>query len=112
MYDFCLCTPYSFAKEAMYEQNLEIMAHLFRIGLTVTSDIIMCHEMAKRHNLPTDQEFWRSLNHTSIACSVALLAIMFPFWEQSAGVTDEIWFAKTINKQIVYATPEEILLWT
>ena len=109
-----LATPYSYkgndkAIEKMvmnrrYERALDITAELLNRGLIVYCPIVHFHNIAKKHALPTDAEYWKKCNDQYLlACGTMIVAKM-KGWTSSVGVAYEIEFARDHGIPVDYLT--------
>lgn len=71
----------------------------------VFSPISHSHYMAMENEMPTTFEFWVRQNHAFIEWCDAVVVLMLPGWKDSKGVKDEVEFAKTLNKRVIYMMP-------
>lgn len=56
-------------------------------------------------DLGTDWEFWKNFCVDFLRRCDKLLVIMYPKWNESRGVAEEIRLAKELNIPVVYFTP-------
>lgn len=103
-----VASPYSHHNSAVVESRHREVMHFMtqlaatRYDLVPFSPILHCHEWAKRHDLPSDAEFWRRQNLTMIRHCDELHVCCLDGWTDSKGVAVEIQFAKDIGLPIVY----------
>lgn len=64
------------------------------------SPIVYSHAFGLKYELPKEYKFWKQRDRNSLQRCDALYVLMMPGWEDSIGVTDEIAYAKSINKPI------------
>jgi len=61
-----LASPYSHPSHEImherYEQAAAVTAHFLRNHRYVYSPIVHCHELARRHDLPRNINFWKDYN--------------------------------------------------
>ncbi len=92
-----LASPYTAKSElTRHERYLkvsEVIAKYLRAGIHVYSPIVHCHEIARRHTLPTSFQFWADYNYAMLGEACLLHVLQLPGWEKSRGVTAEIAFA-------------------
>lgn len=86
--------PDALIRHTRYLLVEEVTALLIKQGLIVYSPIVHCHEMAKRHNFPTDAKFWEHYNNSFIRHCTSVLVLVSPDLHTSKGVMAEIDFAK------------------
>lgn len=84
----------------------DFCARLMRLGAHVISPIAHSHPIAMANDLPTDFDFWQSLDHDLIDRCDVVMVLELPGHEQSAGVADEIAYARSIGKLVVCVRPE------
>jgi len=72
----------------------EVTAQLLRQGDHIYSPIVHCHELAQKHELPTDFEFWQNYNRAMLSKASELYVLAMDGWEDSKGVQAEREFAK------------------
>lgn len=102
-----LASPYTGNEQQRYEEVMHAAAYFLKKGMVVFSPIVYGHGMAKQHNLPTQFDFWASLDHRMIDILDEVWVLCISGWEESKGVTDEISYAHSKNKVIRYVHPEE-----
>ena len=92
-----LASPYTHkdpqVQQQRYELAMEAVAEFLRQGEFVYSPIVHCHEMAKRHSLPTDYQFWWNYNVDFMDSAQSIYVLCIDGWKESAGVRKEIEFA-------------------
>ena len=108
-----LASPYTDKSTAImherYLRVLEVTAHIQRAGITVYSPIIHNHEMAKRHKMPRDSEFWEKHNYAMLRVAAAMGILELPGWQDSVGIGKELRYARELNiviRQIPYPLEE------
>jgi len=77
-------------------------AELMRGGHIVYSPISMSHAI----DLGTDFEAWEAQDKAFIDWCDAVYVNMISGWDTSIGVTEEIRYAKSLGKQIIYSEDE------
>ena len=104
-----LASPYSSPSHQIrvqrYNQVMEKASQMVKEGRIVYSPIIHFHEMAERHNLPTDYAFWKYLCEQMLFKADSLALYKMPGWEESVGMSGEIELARKINlpiEEIIY----------
>lgn len=99
-----LASPYSHANpdvmEARFLAAEAVLAHLLRTSEWTYSPIVHCHALAKRHDLPTDHEFWGSYNLAMLHRAHNITVLTLPGWEESRGVQQELQWARAIGLSI------------
>ena len=70
------------------------------------SPILHCHSMSKEFSLPKVYEYWQETDRNAIShCDKVYVLMMkddLGKWEDSIGITDEIYYASSIGKEIVF----------
>lgn len=101
-----ISSPYSHSDknvvEYRYEQILEICSKLMMENKFVFSPIAHGHEMVKKHDVPSDWEYWQNYCRLCISKCDMVYVIMLEGWESSSGVQGEIAIAKELNVPIEY----------
>lgn len=72
----------------------QITAAMLKRQLVVYSPIVHCHELAQRHDMPHDFEFWRSYNFGMLRHASTIHVVAMNGWEDSRGVMAELDFAE------------------
>lgn len=89
-----LASPYTDKSELVmhdrYLKALEVTAHFQRAGITVYSPIVHNHDMAKRHSMPKDSEFWEQHNENMLRVALIMYILELEGWEESKGIAKEI----------------------
>ena len=80
-------------------------ARLLRHRQWVYSPIVHCHELARRHELPTHYEFWATYNRAMLQHASELRILKLPGWDQSKGVSYETQLARSIGIPVTYEEP-------
>lgn len=96
-----LASPYShkdpLVVRTRFLLTMQATAALIKQGHFVWSPIVHCHEMAERHTMPTDAEFWKSYNFDFIRRADAIFLLAISGWDQSKGVAMELDLARDLN---------------
>lgn len=91
-----LASPYSHTDpkvmEARYEETLDYMHYLLSSSRWAFSPIVHCHELAKKHYLPTDYAYWKKYNFHMLARCEELYILGLDGWRASKGVKAELEF--------------------
>ena len=108
-----LAGPYShkdpLVRENRYLRLLEAeYALITSKGLCVMNPIGMCHELSKMYKMPTGYKYWQSRDRELIKRSDEVYVLTMQGWKESVGVTDEIQFAKSLGKSVIYLTPSAV----
>ncbi|QXN60183.1 hypothetical protein KUA24_116 [Vibrio phage HNL01] len=101
-------------RQQRYEYTLKRLTRMLCDGSLVYSPIAHCHEASNLYGLPKEYEFWQRIDRHMIdlAEEVRVLTMEddFGHWVTSAGVTDEITYAKSLGKEVVYCTCDDYKL--
>ena len=102
---YYLASPYSHKDHSVMEERYlaidNFAAEMFKQGFyKVHEPIASCHHKSKRHQLPSGYTFWQKRDRWLIDKSDAVLVLMIDGWKESVGVTDEIWYAKSLHKPV------------
>lgn len=90
-----------------YQTAVSITACLFKHGYHVFSPIAHSHEMARFGYMKSDWKAWKSYDERMISlCDELWVATEMDGWDESAGVTAEIEFARRIGKPVVFYEEE------
>jgi len=104
-----VASPYSHPEHKVMEERYHLVmkycSDLINRGQIPFSPIVYGHELAKKHNLPTDAKFWDEFNMSFLRLSRVLHVYCIPGWEKSVGVRREIDFATEIGIPIVIIPP-------
>jgi hypothetical protein len=104
-----LASPYSGTEEEQEARFLAaecFVADMLPFSVeAIFSPIVFCHEMAKRHNLPGDANFWAAMNMDYMRAASKIWVLKLPGWEESIGVQDEIRWAHVERKPLMYVEP-------
>lgn len=104
-----LASPYSHENKRVEEQRFHnVLAKLSEFaqeGLHAYSPIAHWHPVAMRHQLPTDFEYFRSINESMIKRCDYVVVLTLDGWEISRGVTHEMSFAQANNIPLLTVHP-------
>lgn len=89
-------------REGRYLQVMRKTKELLEKGLTVFSPILHCHPMSVIYGLPKDFSFWECLDKSYIDNCNVVWVYKMEGWEESRGITQEIAYAKSQGKHIIY----------
>lgn len=96
-----LASPYTHPdKEVMHVRFFEAEHALFlalRDCHWVYSPIVHCHELARKHKLPTSHTYWLAYDTEFLRLSSELWTLYIPGWDTSKGVTYERKLAQTLG---------------
>lgn len=100
-----LASPYSHKDHVVMEERFRAVeaatAELLRNEQRVYSPIVHCHELAKRHRLPTTAKYWEAYNFAMLARAAKLYVLTIPGWDESIGVTGEMKFAHDLGLPVI-----------
>jgi hypothetical protein len=104
-----LAQPYSHHDPAVrqhrYEQGMLLTAQLAASDAIVYAPIVHWHEVALRHDLPTDFAFWQRICLAMLGRSSQMLIAKLPGWKESVGVNAEREYAYSLGLPIDYINP-------
>lgn len=102
-----LASPYSGDEELNYSEAERAAAYFIYLGYSIFSPIVHCHEMCRRHQLPTSHDFWLSYDHRFLDVATELWILCIPGWSKSIGIADEVKYAsqKGLEIPIRYIIP-------
>lgn len=96
-----LASPYTHADPAVMQQRhdaaMAFTAEQLANRVWVYSPIVHCHEMALRHTLPFDFDFWQEYNFALLSKASHLWILALDGWDQSKGVTAEVDLAARLS---------------
>lgn len=97
-----LAGPYSYDPDQAFNLHLFYAAQLLQSGALVFSPIAHNHQLAKTHGLPSDYIFWTAHNKAILQRCDELWVMLEPGWNTSKGTQQEIEFALSLSKPILY----------
>jgi Domain of unknown function (DUF1937) len=93
-----LASPYthinSDVMEYRYELCCEALVWLLDRKIWTYSPIVHCHEVAKKHELPRDINFWWNYNKAMLSDAMGFFILCIDGWDTSNGVAQELLYAK------------------
>lgn len=95
-------------REYRHQVLLKAEVHLLLDGLAVISPINMCHELGKTYGFNHGYEYWKERDRTLISKCDELVCVTQDGWEQSVGVTDEIYYAKKLGIPVRFLDPRDL----
>lgn len=105
-----LASPYSHPDVKIRHVRLlsamEATAWLLKQGTWVYSPIVHCHDLALRHDLPKEFDFWQHYNRAMLTPATALYLLNTSGLAESKGVKAELEYAIRDGKLIHVLTPE------
>jgi len=103
-----LAGPYTDKDEQVVQRRIDkyasVVAHFMNTSenLYLFSPILQCFHVANQHNLPHDFAFWAQRDFFMIKKSAAMWVATFPGWQESYGVSQELEYAESIQKEVLY----------
>jgi hypothetical protein len=109
-----LASPYTHSDPEVvlsrYDDTLLAVSTLARLNIHVISPIILWHQAAITHSLPTSHHFWQSFNESLLTRCSSLILLQLDGWQSSAGIAHELNFAAAHQLPITHLTPSSLLL--
>ncbi len=103
-----LASPYSHPDPGVVENRYQsVMAYTALLLIKkqwVYSPIVHCHEMAKKHKLPTDAAYWQDYNETMLRAADELYVLMLHKWQNSVGVRMELEFWENLGRTPIFVS--------
>lgn len=101
--------PNTIVREQRYLRLLEAEYALIKArGFCVMNPIGMCHSLSKMYKMPTGYKYWQSRDRELINRCDEVYVLTMQGWKESVGVTDEIQYAKSIGRPVIYLTPSAV----
>jgi hypothetical protein len=104
-----VASPYSHKSKSVmnirYHRVLRYTAHLLNTGIFVYSPIVHCHDMAKKHAMPTDFAFWKHYNECMLSHSNGMLVLGLKGVKDSIGVKGELEIAAQYSIPVKFVDP-------
>jgi len=107
-----LAGPYTHKNKEVVKQRIDeyAMAVAYFINsapnLFLFSPILQCFHVANQHELPHDFTFWAQRDFFMIKKSSAMWVLTLPGWEKSYGLSQELEYAESIKRDILYVLQE------
>ena len=107
-----LAGPYSHEDDNVKKQRVaemeEALAFFARNAqnLCLYSPIVHWSSVAFNHDLPHDAHWWMEQDFFMIRQSSAMWVLTIEGWKTSFGVGQELEFAESINRDILYVVPD------
>lgn len=95
-------------RNARFELACAAQAELLNAGMHPIGPIVSSHPIAVAYDLPKDFRFWLDLNHKLIDACAEVWVLCLEGWDESAGVADEIAYARSTSKTIRYVDPLDV----
>jgi len=107
-----LASPYSHSDPSIrnerVRQTIAAVANLMTSNLVIYSPIIHNHQIAIKHNLPTDWEYWQQFDEVMLSKCNQIYVLMLEGWLESRGIKAEIAIARKLRLPIGYLGYSEI----
>lgn len=108
-----LASPYShpleYVQQTRFEQACAAAAALMRQGVYVFSPIAHTHPIACAGQLPTGWDFWQPYDRLYLQACERMIVLQLEGWDESKGVSDEIFIMQSMGKPVEYVTLESLL---
>lgn len=107
-----LAGPYSHHDKDIVQQRVNeyaaAVAYFMNTAenLYVFSPVFQCFHVANRHDLPHDFAFWAERDFFMIKKSSAMWVLPLEGWQTSYGLSQEIEYAESIQREIFYVVQE------
>lgn len=95
-------SPYVFMRESRKILADRMAAHYMEQGYIVFSPISHTADISKYTKLLYSWDFWKKQDFPMIEWCDVLCVLCIPGWEESAGVQDEIDYARSLGKKVVF----------
>lgn len=109
-----LASPYSSPDPLIVKTRFllaqQVTALMLQQGIYVYSPIVHCHEVSMAYSLPGDFAFWQGYNIDMLRRADALYVLATPGWKESAGVQEEIKFARLAGIPIQAVNDEGVAI--
>ena len=118
---YYLASPYShhnsLVRQIRYESIIYAASELTKDGFRLIEPIGMCHQQSIQHKMPAGYEFWKTRDRGFIDICDAVILVAMKGWDESVGVLDEMEYAKSQGKEVIFLNcddifPEDAMRWT
>lgn len=112
-----LASPYSdpdpAVRQARYEQALAAVGWLVGQRIHVYSPILHFHNVALKHDLPKDADFWSGPNLNMLSRCDDFALFIIPGWKESKGCMEEVLLALRTHKFMMrlHTDPYKLVKW-
>jgi len=107
-----LAQPYSHPDPTIVQTRYEIALEYCNLlrDRHPYSPIVHWHNVASKHDLPTDAAFWRKYNYHMLSLASSLYILRMPGWEQSEGLANEVKYCleKNISTRMIFTDKDKI----
>jgi hypothetical protein len=104
-----LAAPYSDPDRSIRERrmrNVELaLAYYSKLGVNITSPLLMHHCLNTSIKLPSDFKFWQSLCRAYWDVCSEMIVLELPGWSESIGLQTEIRWARDSGKPLTFIHP-------
>ncbi len=104
-----IASPYSHPDPAIMQHRFEeverFTAWALKLGVVAISPIVYGHEMAKKHELPTDAAWWAKFNRRLFNHCNLMYLLQIDGWIESRGVKMELEWAKEQSLPVLRFAP-------
>lgn len=101
-----IASPYTSPLHTIVEQRVAAVTaftvSLVEQGIPAFSPIVYFHPIAKARRLPTDAEWWHTINMSFLRYAEAMFLLRLEGWERSQGVKIELAVAKIAKIPVVH----------
>ena len=107
-----LAGPYSHQDKDIVQQRVNnyaaAVAYFMNTAenIYVFSPVLQCFHVANRHKLPHDFSFWAERDFFMIKKSTAMWVLTLDGWQESYGLSQELEYAESINRDILYVVQD------
>lgn len=103
---FYIASPYTHQNKNIvlqrYLTTIDCIAKFSNKNMQVYSPVVHFHEVATKHQMPTDFKFWQKHNHSMLKLlDFNAIVLGMEGWNHSVGVLDELEYIKQ-NKNNVH----------
>ncbi len=107
-----LAGPYTHQDKAIIQQRIDenaaAVAYFMNTAKNIYlfSPVLQCFHVANRHDLPHEFSFWADRDFFMIKKSSAMWVLTLDGWRESYGLSQELEYAESINRDIFYVVKE------
>lgn len=95
--------PDSKVRDERYHEVMKYTHYLTATGYIAFSPILHCKDMADKHGLPHDFDYWETYNFAMMLPAKELHVLAIEGWIGSKGVSAEIRMARMMQKPTKFA---------
>lgn len=104
-----LACPYSHSdpavREARFQAACRAVADLLLAGKVVFAPVVYGHPLVAM-GVPGDWSVWSGLDRAMIERCEEVLVLALPGWDTSAGIRQEVLFARSLGKLVTFVVPQ------